>query len=46
MGKPSYSAKQQARKRKNWLINKFNQAKQSYYDNLNKRQKKEYKPND
>lgn len=42
MGKPSFSTKQQARRRKNWLMNKFAQAKQSYYDNINKRQKKEH----
>jgi len=46
MGKPIHSAKQAARRKTNWLSHRIKFAKQALYDNLNKRQKKEYKSDD
>lgn len=42
MGKTNCSQKVKQRKRTNWLIHKIKFAKQAYYDNINKRKKKEH----
>lgn len=42
MGKRNHSPKQAKRRKASWLSSKIQFAKQAYYDNLNKRQKKEY----
>lgn len=42
MGKNVSSQKVRQRKRTNWLIHKIKFAKEAYYNNINKRQKKEH----
>lgn len=46
MGKTKCSQKVRQRKQTNWLIHRIKFAKQALFDNLNKRQKKEYNQHD